>query len=323
MSTLVTGGSGFIGAYVVRELLRRDERVINADLRPPSGEQAWLIGERAQDVEFVSCDITDLASVVEVVHRVRPTRVIHVAGLILGEPRTLMRVNLDGTLNVLEGCRLFDVEKFVTLSSVGVLAPAEYEPLDVRHPLYTSSEPPFNAFYSASKIGAEAACWAYQTTYGLDFTVIRPVTIYGFGEGRGLRVLIEDALAGRSTRIPTGRAVARSWTHASDVAKAIVLAAFHKTPPGGDRIFFGGTDGPCVTLGEIGQIVMELIPGADIEYGDRLSDREQHEMRFRRRVNIDNAREQLGYEPQFSNVRDGLAETAQNYLAYLAERDGS
>lgn len=319
MTTVITGGSGFIGGYALQKLLARGERVVNADIRPVGGEQEWYLGADAEKVENLQCDITSLSSMVETLRGA--DRVIHMAGLIWGDHRRLLDLNLNGTLNVLEAARLLGIRKVVTFSSIGVLAPAQYEPLDTRHPVLLPDEPPFNGFYSAAKIASEASAWAYTTTFGMDVTVVRPCTVYGFGEPPALRIrpMIIDALEGRPTRFPDGGRVGRSYTHAADVAEVAVLAAFHETPPGGDRIFFAGAEGPLVTQGEIAELVTELIPGADIEIADVLTPAQEREARYRRDVDISHTKEQLGFEAQFPTLRDGLIDSVERYRALLAQ----
>lgn len=322
MTTLITGGSGFLGSYIIPELLARGEEVVNGDLRDISGEQAWLLGEAREKVRFVPFDVTDMASMVEALVAVRPDRVIHTAGLMVGEHRRILSVNLTGTLNLLEACRIAGVKKFVFFSSVGVLPPAQYEPLDVRHPVLLPDQAPFNSFYSASKLAGELTCWAYKERFGMDFAVIRPCTVYGFGEGPnlGIRPMIENALAGRPTRIASGESLARSYTHAADVAAVTVLATLQPAEAVKDHIFFGGTDGPMQTLGEIAGIIRNIIPGADIEVGSELTDSQRREGIYRKRVNIDNAREQLGYDPRYRDMADGLAATVEKYRGWNAHQ---
>jgi len=325
MTTLITGGSGFLGSYIIPDLLSRGEDLVNGDVRDIGGEQAWLLGKDRERVKFAPLDVTDFASAMEVLMTVRPERVIHTAGLMGGEPRRIMQVNLHGTLNLLEASRLTGVKKFVFFSSVGVLPQAMYEPLDVKHPVLLPDKAPFNSFYSASKLSGEATCWAYKERYGLDFAVVRPCTVYGFGEmlATRSRQMIEKALAGRPTRIPTGSSVARSYTHAADVARVAVLAALQPPEKVQDRIFFGGMDGPMLTLQEVADVIKAQIPSADIEIGSDLTDAERREGLYRRRINIDNAREQLGYEPRFSDMAEGLADCIEKYRAWSSQRSAS
>lgn len=320
MATVVTGGAGFIASFVHEKLLARDERVLSADVRPISGEQAWMLRDDIDRIEHVGCDVTDVATLVEAFGKVRPDRVIHTAGVMWGDHRRMMELNLRGTMNVLEACRLLDIPKVVCFSSIGVLAPAQYEPLDTRHPVMLPDVAPFNGFYSVTKVAAEGLAWAYTTTFGMDVTAIRPCTVYGFGESPalGIRPMIENSLDGRPTRVPQNRGVARSYTHASDVAEVAVLSAFHPTGPGEDRIFNAGTDGPMVTVGEIADIVTDLIPGADIEVGAEMNAAGTREQAYRRTIDITSTREQLGYAPQYPKMRDGLADTVDRYREYHA-----
>ncbi|MET0323970.1 MAG: NAD(P)-dependent oxidoreductase [Ilumatobacteraceae bacterium] len=316
----MTGGAGFIGSFVHLDLLAREEQVVNADVRPLGVEQAWLLGSDAQRVTHAPCDVTDLSAVIEAFRNAKPDRVIHTAGVMWGDHRRIIELNLHGTLNVLEACRLLDINKVVCFSSIGVLAPAQHERLDTRHPVLLPDVPPFNGFYSLTKISAEAAAWAYTTTFGMDVTVIRPCTVYGFGESPALRIrpMIENALASRPTRFADGRDIGRSYTHAADVADVAVRAAFHETKPGGDRIFFAGTDGPLVTLGQVAEIVADLVPDADIEIGAETTEAGAREQQYRRAVDITSTREQLGYSPRFLDLRDGLADSVDRYRAYLS-----
>jgi len=317
VTTVVTGGAGFIGSYILANLLDRGESAASADVREIAGEQRTYLGPRTGMVKHIPCDVTSLSSVLEGLQSSGADRVIHSAGVMWGDHRRVLELNLQGTLNVLEACRLLQINKVVCFSSVGVLAPAQYEPLDTSHPLLLPQVPPFNGFYSASKIAAEATAWAYTTTFGMDVTVVRPCTVYGFGESPALRIrpMLENALAGEPTRFPDGREVARSYTHAADVAEVAVLSAFHNTGEDEHRIFFAGTDGPLVTLGEIAQMVEELVPGADISLEPELTEAQTREGHYRRPVDITTTREQLGFKPKFASMQEGLSDSVDRYRA--------
>jgi len=86
-----------------------------------------------------------------------------------------------------------------------------------------------------------------------------------------------------------------------------------------DRVFFVATGRPLVTAGELAEIIKLQIPGADIEIGSGLSEADLIEIRYRGVLSIDNAREQLGYEPQFADIEKGVANYIELYRQYLAE----
>jgi nucleoside-diphosphate-sugar epimerase len=86
-----------------------------------------------------------------------------------------------------------------------------------------------------------------------------------------------------------------------------------------DRVFYVATGRPLVTAGELAEIVKKLIPGADIEIGTGLSEADLLEIRYRGVLSIANAREQLGFEPEFADIEKGVANYIKVYRQYLAE----
>ena len=80
------------------------------------------------------------------------------------------------------------------------------------------------------------------------------------------------------------------------------------------------TGQPLVTAGEVAEVVKKQIPGADIEIGSGLSEADLIEIRYRGILSIDNAREQLGYEPEFADIEQGVADYIKWYRQYLAEQ---
>ena len=108
----------------------------------------------------------------------------------------------------------------------------------------------------------------------------------------------------------------RDYTHASDLASLAVACL--DGPDDADRIFYGASGEPLVTAGEVARIVMELVPGSRIEIPDVLTEADQMELPYRGRLSIENNRRQLGWEPRFKNIRDGLADYVGRYQAFLA-----
>jgi nucleoside-diphosphate-sugar epimerase len=87
-----------------------------------------------------------------------------------------------------------------------------------------------------------------------------------------------------------------------------------------DRVFFVATGLPLVTAGEVAEVVKKLIPGADIEIGSGLSEADLIEIRYRGLMSINNAKEQLSYEPQFAEIEKGVSDYIKWYRQYLAEQ---
>lgn len=324
-AVLVTGGSGFIGSYIVRLLAERGDTVINFDLRPPGAEAAWWCRSVAERVRFVQGSIDSWSDVIAAVKLYEPEGIIHTAAIgspvVLNQrPALALSVNVQGGFHVLEAARLFDVRRVVYFSSIGVLPGLQYEPVDGNHPVLLAQEGPGSNFYGASKIAGEAFCWAYKQSFGLDFVVLRPSAVYGFGMYLPiyLKPMVENAVRGLPTVFERGREFPRDYTHAADVAQLAVRALDAPPEKVQDRVFYGATGRPLVTAGQVAEIVKELIPGAEIEVGSGLADDDLIEIRYRGVLSIDNAREQLGYEPRFANIREGLKEYIEMYREYIA-----
>ena len=93
-------------------------------------------------------------------------------------------------------------------------------------------------------------------------------------------------------------------------------------PDDADRIFYGATGQPLVTAREVARIIMDLVPGSQIEIPDVLTEADQMELPYRGRLAIENARTQLGWNPRFKDIRDGLADYIERYRAFLAAERG-
>lgn len=322
--TLVTGGAGFVGGHVVRALLDSGREVLVLDVRDFPPEGCFVLGERMGEVAFEQASVDDEALLFDLVAGFRPDEVVHMAMIL--DPAHLararaggFRVNVGGTVNVLEAVRAHGVRRLVNFSSIGVLPRVQYEPIDAAHPLVLAASGPGTAFYGAHKVAGEVLCYAYQHAHGVDFRTIRPSAVYGLGMNRfpgPIKDLVEGAVRGEQVRFEKGGKHPRDYTHAADVA-GLVLAVLDG-PDDADRIFYGATGEPLVTTTEVAALVNELIPGADVAIGEELSEQEIPVMELRGRLSIDNARDQLGWEPRYRSIRDGIVRYADDYRAYLA-----
>jgi nucleoside-diphosphate-sugar epimerase len=320
---LVTGGTGFIGTYVVRALLESGRRVVAFDVRSPTPEGRFVLGDRAGEAIMEEGSIDDWSRVLHVVDAHRPVDVIHLATItnpvyLFTNPLPGLRVNFLGTIHVLEAARLFDVRRIVYFSSIGVLPARQYEPIDAAHPIFLPREAVPAGVYGASKIASEAFCFAYNQAFGTDFRTIRPSAVYGFGMQWPIFVkpMVEGAVRGETVTFESGGPFPRDYTHAADLASLAVACL--DGPDDADRIFYGATGEPLVTAGEVARIVMELVPGSRIEIPDFLSEPDQMELPYRGQLSIENARNQLGWRPRFASIRDGLADYVERYRAFLA-----
>jgi len=320
---LVTGGTGFIGTYVVQALLESGRRVVAFDVRGLTPEGHFVLADRAGEVMFEEGSIDDWSRVLHVVSEHRPVDIVHLATIthpvyLFTNPMPGFRVNLEGTMHVLEATRLYDVRRLVYFSSIGVLPARQYEPIDAAHPIFLPRDAVPTGVYGATKIAGEAFCFAYNQAFDTDFRTIRPSAVYGFGMQWPIFVkpMVEGAVRGEVVTFESGGPFPRDYTHAADVASMAVACL--EGPDDADRIFYGATGEPLVTAAQVAEIVMELVPGSRIEIPDVLTEQDQMELPYRGRLSIENAREQLGWEPRYRNIRDGLADYVDRYRAFTA-----
>jgi UDP-glucose 4-epimerase len=193
-----------------------------------------------------------------------------------------------------------------------------YEPIDANHPILLADAGPGTDFYGSTKAAAEAMLFAYHQALGLDFRTIRPSAVYGLGMNQyvgPIKAMVENAVRGEPAHFEFGGAHPRAYTHARDIAGLVV--AMLDAPDDADRIFYGSTGGAMVTTTEVAQIVRELVPGADIEIGEELSEAEKPVVALRAVLSVENARAQLGWEPQYASIRDGIAQYVEHHRAFV------
>jgi nucleoside-diphosphate-sugar epimerase len=325
---LVTGGSGFLGCYVARFLVNRGDTVVNYDIRPTGLEMSWLLGDKRTQICFERGNVEDLAGLISVCQKHDIDRIVHTAAIVdppylLNHPVEAYRVNIGGTLNVLESARILELAKVVYISSNGVFTAKRYEPIDEEHPVLLPNEGPGNGPYSISKVASEAFGLSYHNTFGLDFVALRPSAVYGFGMQYPMFIkpMIENSLRGLPTRFEVGRDLPRDYTYVEDVVQAVIRALDISHDKLEDRIFLIATGQKLITPGELEMVVKDLVPGSDIEVGPGLSDWNKKEIKYRGMINISRARQQLGYEPKY-DIKTGIAEFIELYCQYITNEEG-
>jgi nucleoside-diphosphate-sugar epimerase len=317
---LLTGSSGFIGSYTVRELAESGHEVVGIDLQEPRDTAAWVQGEAGKSMPLEIGSVDQWGSLVNAIEKHKPTAIIHLASLVRPdllerEPFTALRLNVVSSINCFEAARIFGIERVVYISSIGVFPPRRYTPLDANHPIFTATEATPDTFYGAAKISSEAFAFAYHHALDLDVLIVRPSAVYGFGMQWPIyiRPMVENSLRGEPTRFDSGADMPRDYAHAADVAQLIRRCVEIDRETVHDRIFHGGTGEEPVTAGQVAQVVRELVPAADIEIGPGIPDEEQRDATTRARFDMTAAHEQLGFTPRFSDIRDGIADYIEQF----------
>lgn len=237
MKVLVTGSAGFIGYHIAHRLLELGAEVIGLDnlndYYDVRLKQARLDRLTPFDhFHFERIDLSNSSSVNNLFQTQKPDRVIHMAAQAgvrysLECPHTYLKSNLEGFLNILEGCRHFPVNHLIFASSSSVYGSNAVTPFsehhNVDHPL---------SLYAASKKANELMAHSYAHLYGLPCTGLRFFTVYGpWGRpDMSAYLFIKAILENRPIEVFNHGHHKRDFTYIDDVVEGILRIA--DLPPG-------------------------------------------------------------------------------------------
>ena len=234
---LLTGGAGFIGSHTAEALLRQGADLTIVDnldeFYPPTWKRANLKDVQAAGrFAFEQVDIADYDALRDVVARSKPEAIIHLAARAgvrpsIEQPRLYERVNVAGTLNLLEVAREFHVKQFVFGSSSSVYGTTSLAPLCEDHVELKPISP-----YAATKLAGEMLGYTYAHLYALPVICLRFFTVYGPRQRPDLAIHKFTALieAGKPVPIFGDGSTGRDYTFVDDIV-AGVLAALEYMPP--------------------------------------------------------------------------------------------
>jgi UDP-glucuronate 4-epimerase len=227
---LVTGGAGFIGSHLCERLLQTGHAVwAFDDLNPfydPRLKRHNLrhVQSLARPFEFVFGDITDRAALDELFASVKFDQIIHLAARAgvrpsLAEPALYQRVNVEGTVNLLEAARRAAVRKLTIASSSSVYGVNSKAPFAESDPIFSAISP-----YAASKLACEALGHVYHHVYGMDVVMLRFFTVYGPRQRPDLAIYKFASLISAGKPIPVygDGSTARDYTYITDILQGII-----------------------------------------------------------------------------------------------------
>jgi len=302
---LVTGGAGFIGSHVCERLLNGGHSVWAFDdlntFYDPQLKRRNLrdIQSLAKPFEFIQGDLTDRAALDELFGSVKFDQVIHLAARAgvrpsLAEPALYQRVNVEGTVNILEAARLTGVKKITIASSSSVYGVNSKVPFAESDPIFAAISP-----YAASKLACEALGHVYHHVYGMDVAMLRFFTVYGPRQRPDLAIHKFAKLihAGKPIPVFGDGSTARDYTYVTDTVDGVIACTQKEL---GFEIFNLG-ESQTVTL----SYLIELI---EKELGRKASiDRQPPQpgdvpITF---ADVSKARAKLGYHPHIK-IEQGI-----------------
>ncbi len=327
MKVLVTGATGFLGGYVVEELLKHGFEVVGLARKTSNTSLLEELG-----VEIRWGDITNAADMLEAVKDV--DAVVHLAAYYTfhGEKERFYKVNVGGTRNVIEAALKNKVKRFIYCSTTEAVGPVKNPPADETYPPNPTYE------YGRSKLEAEKLV-SYYGNRGLEYTILRPTGLYGPRNVNDVSYWFIKAVAERSLLarfvVGSGENLIQ-FTHAADAAQSFRLALEREESIG--EVYFIG-DEKAYTYNEVYKMVAELagvdppdrhIPPwlaklmiAPLEFFNKLRGEENFLLHVDtvdavtsdRAYSIEKAKKQLGFQPKYS-LRDGLKETLEWYIEH-------
>ncbi len=270
MKVLVTGGAGFIGSHFCSRL-RGDGHEIAVvddlnDYYPPALKLRNLDIIRAfGPFLFHQRDICDAGAMAEILQSWRPDAVVHLAARAgvrpsLEQPLLYERVNVGGTLALLEACRESGVRKFVFASSSSVYGDTTQPPFAEERPVSRPVSP-----YAATKLAGEQLCYTYFHLYGIRSVCLRFFTVYGPRQRPDLaiRKFAERIASGQAISVFGDGSSGRDYTFVEDIVEGMTAALHYDC---GHDIINLGNSRPVTLLEMIRTLEEAIGKKAEIEW---------------------------------------------------------
>ena len=260
---LVTGAEGFIGSHLTERLVELGADVTALAQYNSFNNWGWIDTfdkNVKESINVVTGDIREYDGMKRIIKGQEV--VLHLAALIAIpysylSPMAYVRTNVEGTTNVLEACREYNVEKIVHTSTSETYGTALYVPIDEKHPMQGQSP------YSASKIGADKMAESYYKSFNMPIATIRPFNTYGPRQSARavIPTIISQILAGK-TEIKLGSLTpTRDFNFVKDTAEAFIKVAESEKTIG--EVINAGSNHE-ITIGDTVKKIIKII-GKDVK----------------------------------------------------------
>ena len=250
---IVTGAGGCIGSWILAILHRSNITCVAIDLSEERTRLELLLGDEASEINWHKCDITDLNSLKNIILSYQPSAIIHLAGLQVpfcaANPALGARVNVEGTINILEIAKEANIKRTVYASSVAALGMPPKGPWK-------------ETLYGAYKLANEHTAFVYWADWQTPSIGLRPNIVYGLARDQGMSskntVAIQAAALDKSYKIPyTGK---YSWLYAGEAALAFITSVSKDMV--GSHVF--NLNGSCETIENGLKLIRELKPNSSV-----------------------------------------------------------
>jgi len=306
---LITGADGFIGSHLVERILEEGAEVKAFVFYNSFNSWGWLdtlSDEKLSNVEVFTGDIRDANGVRAVIKDV--DIVFHLAALI-GIPfsyqstDSYIDTNIKGTLNLIQACRDYDIEKVIVASTSEVYGTALYNPIDEKHPLQPQSP------YSASKIGSDALAESFYRSFSLPIIIARPFNTYGPRQSARaiIPTILTQVLNGISEIKLGSLHPTRDLNYVHDICSGFIVLSKCDSAIG-KAVNIGS--GQEISIGKIAQLMIGLTNSKATVISEEI--RKRPEKSEVERLVCDNSliKELTGWVPEIS-LKEGLEKTIE------------
>jgi NAD dependent epimerase/dehydratase len=304
---LVTGADGFIGSWLVDELVKAGARVTALVYYNSFNSWGWLEDlDCISEVEVIAGDVRDPHFCLTLTKG--KDLVFHLAALIpipysYRAPDSYVDTNVKGTLNICQAVMANGVAKVVHTSTSEVYGTAQRVPIDELHPLSAQSP------YSASKIGADAIALSFHRSFDLPLVIARPFNTYGPRQSaRAVIPTIVAQIAAGKREIQLGDLrPTRDFTFVEDTCRGLLAVAGMENGLG--EVFNIGSNQE-ISIGELLCLIGDVMEVRVIGAADQSRLRPPNSEVLRLRCDNRKLREASGFEPRIG-IREGLARTVE------------
>jgi len=320
MAILITG-AGLVGSQIARLELERGERPVLMDVVPQPAALAEIVD--VNKVGLVKGDVLNPLDLAKVIKEEEITRVIHTAAnpmLTVGaqqSPYTAIRLNIVGTVNVLEAARIFELERVVFCSSFvlyNFISGGEDRGADGKEEAY----PRPSTIYASTKQACESIGLNY-TWLGIDFVAVRFSAVFGPWRGLGgggpsnlFREMLEKSLRGEESTFPKRR---MEWVYSKDAAQGAVKACHAEGLQ--SRVFNIGM-GELYDGEEIANIVQRVVSKARVKTVEPPRGAGPSPKLSKEPGDLSRSRSELRYEPEYT-----MEQAIQDYVKFLEAPQGA
>ncbi|MFQ5850354.1 MAG: NAD-dependent epimerase/dehydratase family protein [Candidatus Binatia bacterium] len=317
MTTLVTGGTGFVGIHVMREVAEQGETVVSVSTRGFIDDVArQFLGAACERIVCLSADILDLGKLREGIRRLGVKTVVHGAAITaIGElereiPHQAVMVNVGGTATILEASRCEGIGRFIYLSSATV-----YGGGDPRVALQEEAVLNPTGIYAVTKRAGEEVVSRYLDLFGMEGAILRISAPYGpLERPSGRRTVMSPMFdwcraAAAGEEIVLAEDLERDFTYAVDTARVVRLACQAPVLP--HRVY-NVSSGRNVRFSEVLETLSRLRPQLRVRRKEIDSSSSFFRQSLRGPLAIARAKGDLGFFPEYDLER-GL----KSYLDWL------